>query len=106
MIAGTSGADRVAWSRTICDRVANAEFFAKAAMVMLYAPMLGAGEVDVAPLAAAARRAGKRVCVPRADWKAGTMTPVVVENFEEALVADPNSPQAGLMMPRDRKSVV
>lgn len=65
-----------------------------AATVMVYAPMKG--EADVSGLARRALAEGKRVCIPRVDWQAGTMEAVGIQSWEQDL----QSGKRGVMQPR------
>ncbi len=70
-----------------CRRVVAAGFFRRARTVMLYAPIVGSGELDTGVLAAECARTGRRVCVARVDWEGKRLTPAVVEDWQRGLVA-------------------
>ena len=62
-------AEALAWSAEIAARVQNLEAFGRAKMVACYLAL--PQEVQTAPLLAACRRLGQRVCVPAYDERAG-----------------------------------
>lgn len=80
--------DASAWSRQVCQRVIAWAEFAKAAVVMLYAPV--PGEVDVRAIGDEAIRRGKRVCLPRADWQEKRIVPAEVKSLDRDLVTARN----------------
>lgn len=86
-IRGLDADARAAASRHACDRLAAHERFASASSVMLYMPLRS--ELDVAPLAMAALRQGKRVSVPRTDSSTGNLTPIGVDSIDaDAMPSD------------------
>lgn len=82
--------------------------------VMVYAPMVGAGEVDVSgfvvPLLAAKSSGGMGgrgeggeggvVAVPRVDWVGGVMSAVAIRDWSRDLVVDQVRRRLGLLVPR------
>jgi 5-formyltetrahydrofolate cyclo-ligase len=80
--AGLSSAERGAASLRICARVLNAGFFERARTIMLYAAT--EHEVDVGPLAQCCLALGRRICLPRTDWTARSITPALVVGAEKA----------------------
>ena len=74
LLAAVPAADAAAWSAAICQRIVRSGAFLDAQVVMLYWPM--AGEVNIRPIAAEARRLGKAVCLPRTDWGVQRIIPV------------------------------
>ncbi len=63
-------------SGSACERLIDTALFRGSRSIMLYMPMRE--ELDVTPVMNAAFNAGKRVCMPRMDWPARTMLPVIV----------------------------
>lgn len=63
-------------SGAACERLMGTPLFRSARSIMLYMPMRE--ELDVSPVMNASFNAGKRVCIPRMDWAARTMIPVIV----------------------------
>lgn len=63
-------------SGVACERLMDTALFRGARSVMLYMPMRE--ELDVSPVMNAAFNTGKRVCLPRMDWPAREMMPVLV----------------------------
>ncbi|MBX3388701.1 MAG: 5-formyltetrahydrofolate cyclo-ligase [Phycisphaeraceae bacterium] len=53
-----------------------------ATRILLYSPM--PVEIDISTLATEALHATKTVCVPRTDWSAGLLHPVVVTDWSDA----------------------
>ncbi len=72
---------RRARSERIAEHVIAHEAFASAKVLTAYVAMRG--EVDPAPIVAAARRAGKTVALPRIDWEDETMRFYVWEEGAE-----------------------
>jgi 5-formyltetrahydrofolate cyclo-ligase len=99
-LAGLSSARRAAGSAAACARALAAELFPAGSTVMLYAPMVEQGELDVGVLAAGLVERGCRLCVPRVDWGTRTMSPVVVANLTTDFEPDPGYPGKGLRRPR------
>lgn len=75
-LRGQPAAQRTLLSGTACDTLLGTPVFRAASSVMLYMPMRE--ELDITPLMNAAFNTGKHVCLPRMDWAARTLTPVVV----------------------------
>ena len=67
---------RLALSGSACERLIETPVFRNAGSVMLYIPTRE--EIDVTPVMNACFAAGKRVCLPRMDWAARSMQPMVV----------------------------
>lgn len=59
------------WDRTIVERIASSNEFARATTLLIYAPM--PGEINLLPLVRVAWRLGKRVAFPRCDVATTTM---------------------------------
>ncbi|MDX2115517.1 MAG: 5-formyltetrahydrofolate cyclo-ligase [Planctomycetota bacterium] len=76
VLAALTPVERKLRSSSACVRLADTPGFAGAKTLMLYIPT--AEEVDISSLVGIAVRAGKRVCMPRMDWSARTMEPVLV----------------------------
>lgn len=93
---------RAEWSRIICRTLATSDLIPASGpgMVMLYAPILKIGEVDIAPLADALAQRGVGICLPRHDWTSRAMTPVRVSNLGADLVPDLVNQRLGLKLPR------
>ncbi len=89
LLAGLSPEQRAARSGAACGRALVAELFPAGSTVMLYAPMVERGEVDLRLLAEGLSVRGCRLCVPRVEWEGGRMVPVVVGNLTTDLVDDP-----------------
>jgi len=78
--------------------------------VMVYAPMVGAGEVDVSlfaqwvldgePDGVGGRAGGSVVAVPRVDWVGGVMSAVAISSWSRDLVEDQVRRRLGLRVPR------
>lgn len=75
--AALSAVERGAAALRICARILNADFFERARTVMLYAPT--PGEVDISVLVQCCGVLGKRICLPRIDWKSGSMSAALLE---------------------------
>ncbi len=76
--------DRRARSTTICAFIQAMELYKQASTIMAYAGF--GAEVDLDELIVSALGAGKRVCIPRVDWQAGTMEPAAISNLDPDLV--------------------
>lgn len=83
-----SEASAAAWSAAIVARVEAHEAWDRAASVAVFYPMLSRREIDLRPLAAEARRRGKRVVCP---WIGDGATPPVFREVvhDDALVKTP-----------------
>ncbi len=88
-IAALTPEQRAARSGAACGRALVGELFPAGSTVMLYAPMVERGEVDLRLLAEGLAARGCRLCVPRVEWERGTMVPVLVGNLTTDLVDDP-----------------
>lgn len=87
-IASLTAEQRSARSAAACGRALVVELFPAGSVVMLYAPMVERGEVDLRLLADGLAARGCRLCVPRVDWEKGTMVPVVVGNLTTDLAEE------------------
>ena len=85
-LAALTEEQRAARSGAACGRALVGEMFPAGSTVMLYAPMVDKGEVDLRLLAEGLLARGCRLCVPRVDWRHGTMVPVRVSNLPTDLV--------------------
>lgn len=72
-----SESERVLRSRNLCRRILESTGYKSASTLMLYLAI--PEEVDLAELAARAAADSKRLCVPRMDWAAKTMAPLIVD---------------------------
>lgn len=88
------------WSRAAARRVVTLPRFASSRVVMLYFPMQS--ELNPEDVAAAAWASGKIVCLPRADWNAGSMQPVRINEWGPGL----DSPVRGVRQPGEGGEVV
>lgn len=88
VLAALTAEQRGARSGAACGRALVGELFPAGSTVMLYAPMVERGEVDLRLLAEGLAARGCRLCVPRVEWEKGTMVPVVVGNLTTDLVDD------------------
>jgi 5-formyltetrahydrofolate cyclo-ligase len=91
---------RAEWSAAACARLLETPGFSRARTIMGYMPL--PEELDLWPLFDAAFAAGKRVCLPRIDWAARTMAPMVIDsrNFErEVREHGLEEPAAGPILP-------
>lgn len=85
-------AARADWSRIICRALAASDLLpavaspGSPATVLLYAPILAIGEVDIVPLADELIRRGVPIAIPRHDWATRTMAPVRVANLTSGLI--------------------
>jgi 5-formyltetrahydrofolate cyclo-ligase len=97
-----SPAERAALSARTCDHLSRllAERVPPRLAVMLFAPMLSAGEVDIAPLALDLLRLGRPVCIPRPDWPTRSMHPVEIHDWSNDVVPDLVNARLGLRAPR------
>jgi 5-formyltetrahydrofolate cyclo-ligase len=94
-------AQRSARSAAACGRALVNDLFPPNSTVMLYAPMVEQGEVDLRLLEDGLTRRGCRLCIARVDWETGAMTPALVDDLDADLVEDPKFPGRGLMRPRE-----
>lgn len=76
-LAAISDRERELRSRSLCSKLADLPGWSAAKTVMVYLAM--PEEVDLAAAIEKAVKAGKRICVPRIDWAAKTMSPMVVD---------------------------
>lgn len=72
-----SESERALRSRNICRRLGEAPSYVRASTIMMYFPM--PEEVDLLELAQRASASGKRLCLPRMDWSARTIAPLIVD---------------------------
>lgn len=77
VLAGMSERERELRSRSLCSKLWDLPALRSARTVMLYLAM--PEEVDLAAIAEKSAAAGKRICVPRMDWAAKTMSPLIVD---------------------------
>lgn len=95
---------RAEWSRAIGRTLAGSELLTngsgRGGAVMLYAPILTIGEVDITPFADELVRRGVPICVPRLDWPTRTMMPVRIANLSTDLVPDLVNQRLGLRAPK------
>lgn len=99
-LGAASPAERSRWSGAIVDHLRSDPIVRDARVLLVYAPMVGAGEVDIGPLAREALASGRTVAVPRVDWTNRTMTPVRLASFDDDLVPDLVNQRLGLRAPR------
>jgi 5-formyltetrahydrofolate cyclo-ligase len=74
------------WSRAACRHAAQADWFRRARMVMLFLSM--PQEIDTTDVIHEAWTKGKRVVVPRIDRKQRTMKAVEIHNMDEEMEMD------------------
>jgi 5-formyltetrahydrofolate cyclo-ligase len=72
-------------SEGVCRNLLGFGPVMSARTLMVFLPL--PGEPDVRPAARALLGMGRRVCLPRMDWEARTMTPAAVSSVDEGLVA-------------------
>lgn len=77
VLAGLSARERELRSRAVCEKLRDLPGFRAAKTVMLYLAL--PEEVDLSTLAERAAETGKRLCIPRMDWAAKTMSPLIVD---------------------------
>jgi len=63
-------------SGAVCHRLIESGIIPPGATVMLYLPVAGSAEVDLAGVALWVASQGGRTCWPRVDWESATMLPV------------------------------
>lgn len=100
LLADISPADHAAWSAALCAHLIHSPEFEHARSILVFAPMTGAGEPDIAPLVTFALAHSKTLAVPRIDWSTRTMTPVRITSFDADLVPDLVNQRLGLRAPR------
>jgi 5-formyltetrahydrofolate cyclo-ligase len=105
-MAGMTPEQRAARSAAACGRALAGDLFPAGSLVMLYAPMVERGELDVRLLAEGLWARGCRVCVPRVEWKQKRMVAVEVENLTTDLVEEAGVPGPGMRTPRAEARVV
>lgn len=76
-LAGLSESERGLRSRNLCRRIQDSPGYKSASTVMLY--LATPEEVDLAEVAQRAAADGRRLCLPRMDWAAKTMAPLLVD---------------------------
>lgn len=92
-LRATTDHQRADWSRIICraliasDLIPAAPSPGRSSAILLYAPILTMGEVDIAPVADELARRGVPIAIPRHDWATRAMTPVRVANLSTDLIA-------------------
>lgn len=74
-VAALSETERGLRSRSACARLGDWPAFKSAKTIMAY--LATPEEVDLSRLIAQARQLGKRVCLPRMDWSAKVISPVI-----------------------------
>ena len=99
-LAGLTPAQRGARSAAACGRALESDLFPAGSTVMLYAPMVEQGEVDLRLLAEGLALRGCRLCVARVDWGSKAMVPAAVGNLTKDLVPDAAFAGTGLRGPR------
>jgi 5-formyltetrahydrofolate cyclo-ligase len=80
-VAAIEPAHAAARSKALCALLADWDVYRAARTIMIFVAM--PGEVDLRPLADRAAAAGKRICLPRADWKNRRLGPVPVAGFDD-----------------------
>lgn len=60
----------------VCRRILDSGMIRPGATVLLYLPVAGSAEVDLAEVALWVASQGGRTCWPRIDWESSTMLPV------------------------------
>lgn len=75
-LSALSERERSLRSRSLCARLTDTPGFRAAKAVLVYLAL--PEEVDLTDCIEAADEAGKRICVPRMDWSARTMEPLIV----------------------------
>jgi 5-formyltetrahydrofolate cyclo-ligase len=88
------------FSDRICRHIQEWEPYARARTLMLYAPT--PPEPDVFDLVSAAIAAGKRLCAPRTDWQRQRLTPAMVNDWSNDMVAG----RYGINEPRESCALV
>lgn len=83
-----SAAPEDAWwlSGNACRRLAEVAAWSRARTVMVYAPL--PDELNCTPAGMVGLECGVRVCVPRVNWEAKTLTPVAITDFNADLLPD------------------
>ncbi|MBL4591804.1 MAG: 5-formyltetrahydrofolate cyclo-ligase [Phycisphaerales bacterium] len=83
-LSAMSEDDRRTHSARICALIEQLDEYKQASTILVYAAL--GTEVDLDGLMVSALESGKRVCVPRVDWDAGTMVPTAIMNLDTDLV--------------------
>lgn len=84
-LAAVAAGDAAAWSGAISARIIGAPWFRDARTVLAYLAI--GGEADIEPVVREALTTGRRVCLPRIDWRARAMVPAAITSLDAGLVA-------------------
>lgn len=77
VLASLSERERELRSRSLCAKLWDMPGFKSARTIMVY--LATPEEVDLSTVIQKAADAGKRICVPRMDWAAKLMSPLIVD---------------------------
>lgn len=84
-LAAVTPEDARRWSDALCARLTRSAPWRGAHTILAFAPL--PGEPDICPALRDAIAAGRRICLPRIDWRTGILTPALVESIDTGLVA-------------------
>ena len=107
VLAGIAPAAAEEKSGAACETLLGLDEFARAGVVMLYMPI--PGEVDTAPIAAGAWRAGKTVLLPKVRSTHGDMIAVAYRTVDDPMVLgryNIREPAADEPWPADRIDLI